>query len=249
MAGPATAQLIEAALGSPSHPLAGWYAALLAATPGLRDFTVAHASKIRKKVRHAGDSGAQRDLRCELAVAGLLAADRRSTLVYEPMAAHHRRGPDFLLRHKGHTALYVEVTRLRRTAAEAQDRSGKLAALVCGKLGQLVAGAANLLVIVSDSGRYSGEEVAGAVRLLRQRADAKDDAFFAFRGLASARELHQQLLLLGGVLVAAPATGHNDHWAQPAARRALPPDLVRALSAWNLAELVGAEADGEAGPP
>lgn len=210
MSAPATAQLIEAALGSPSHPLAGWYTPLLAITPGLREFTAANASKIRKKVRHAVDPAAQRDLRCELATAGLLAADRRSALVYEPLAAQGRRGPDFLLRHKGHTDVYVEVTRLRRAVAENQDRSGKLAALVCGKLGQLVAGAANLLVIVSDSGRYSNEEIAGAIRLLRQRADAKDDAFFAFRGLAGARELQRQLPLLGGVLLAAPSDGHNE---------------------------------------
>lgn len=79
-------ELITAALGNPSHLLVPWYATLLAERPALHDWTAANATKIGKKVRHAGDAEALPDLRCELAVAAAL-IDRRSSLTYEPLAA------------------------------------------------------------------------------------------------------------------------------------------------------------------
>lgn len=232
------AELAAAALGGPAHPLAAWYAALLERRPPLRDWTAANATKIRKKARHAADPAALRDLRCELAVAAAL-AERRSPLVYEPLAATGRRGPDFLLRHKGHTAVYVEVGRLRPPRDEAADPSGRLAALLCGKLGQLVAGAANLLVVVSDGEAYGADAVAATLQGLRRRAVEKDDAYFAFRGLAGARELAQLLPRLSALLAVAPAAPAELLVPHAQARHPLPADLARAAAGWDLAALVG----------
>lgn len=235
-------ELIAAAFGGPAHPLAGWYAALLERTPPLRVFTAAHAAKIRKKARHAGDPGARRDLRCELAVAAAL-ADRRSPLSYEPLAAEGRRGPDFLLRHKGHTSVYVEVSRLRPARSEERDPAGRLAAMLCGKLGQLVAGAANLLVVVSDDGPLGAEEVGAAIQGLRRRAEARDDAYFAFRGVAGARTALQLLPRLSAVLVAAPPAAEDVLCIHTQARHHLPADLARSSVGWGLAGTLGAGAD------
>ncbi len=231
-------ELIAAAFGSEAHPLAGWYAGVLEARPPLRAFTAANATKIRKKTRYARDAESRRDLRCELAVAAAL-ADRRSPLAYEPLAAEGRRGPDFLLRHKGHTELYVEVSRLRPAQGQAHDLAGRLAALLCGKLGQLVAGAANLLVLVSDAGPFSDAEVNATLQGLYRRAEAKDDAYFAFRGLAGARALHQTLPRLSSVLAVAPATPAEALVLHAQARHALPSDLLRAVRQWNLAASIG----------
>lgn len=231
-------ELLAAAFGGPGHPLAGWYGELLADLPPLRAFTAANASKIRKKARHAADAEARRDLRCELAVAAAL-ADRRSPLVYEPLAAAGGRGPDFLLSHKGHTPVYVEVSRMRPARGRAPDPAARLAAVLCGKLEQLAAGAANLLVIVSDDRPYGADEVAATIQGLRRRAEARDDAYFAFRGLAGARALYQTLPRLSGVLVVAPAAPAEALHLPGGARRPLPDELARAAAGWGLAARVG----------
>lgn len=246
-------ELVAAALGGPEHPLAAWYGALLATRAPLHAFVTANAPKIRKKARHASDHEAMRDLRCELAVAAAL-ADRRSPLVYEPLAAVGRRGPDFLLRHKGHSEVYVEVSRLRparshtseATGQRARDPNERLAAVLCGKLSQLIAGSANLLVLVSDDGPFSADEVTAVIQSLRRRAEAKDDAFFAFRGLPGARAALQLLPRLSGVLVVAPpAADMLTLHAQ--ARHPLPADHARAVARWGLGTIIGAPLND--GPP
>ncbi|NTU86066.1 MAG: hypothetical protein HGA45_43185 [Chloroflexales bacterium] len=232
------AALLEATFGSPAHPLAAWYAGLLAEAPPLYTFTAANATKIRKKVRHARTPEAQRDLRCELAVAAAL-IDRRSPLTYEPLAAKGRRGPDFLLRHKGHTDVYVEVSRLRPARGEDHDADRRLAAVLCGKLGQLALGAANLLIVVSDADAYAAADVGAILQGLRRRAEAKDDAYFAFRGLDGAQALHQTLPRLSGVLIVTPAAPAEALFIHQQARHPLPADLARADPAWGLTATIG----------
>lgn len=231
-------ELVAAAFGGPAYPLAGWYAGLLDSSPPLRAFTAANAAKIRKKARQAADAETQRDLCCELAVAAAL-ADRRSPLSYEPLAAEGRRGPDFLLRHKGHTEVYVEVSRLRPARSQERDPDERLAAVLCGKLGQLAPGSANLLVVVSDADPYSAAQVGATLQGLRRRAGAGDDAYFAFRGLAGARALQQLLPRLSGVLVAAPGAPADAMLLHPQGRHALPSDLARAIDSWGLAARIG----------
>lgn len=231
-------QLVVAAFGGPTHPLAPWYATLLAERPTLHDWTLANATKIRKKVRHAGEVEALRDLRCELAVAAAL-VDRRSPLTYEPLAAEGRRGPDFLLRYKGHTEVYVEVSRLRPAQGEERDPAARLAAVLCGKLGQLVAGVANLLVLVSDAGPYTADDLSATLQRLRRRADARDDAYFAFRGLAGARAFHQLLPRLSAVLLVVPVPLADVLCVQAQARHQLPPALARGIATWCLAARIG----------
>jgi hypothetical protein len=243
-------ELVSAAFGSAAHPLAPWYAGLLADAPALRAFAEANAAKIRKKARHARTAEELRDLRCELAVAAAL-ADRRSPLSYEPLAATGRRGPDFLLRHKGHTAIYVEVSRLRPARDEEHDPMGRLAAMVCGKLGQLVAGAANLLIAVSDGDPYTADDVAATIQALRRRADGRDDAFFAFRGLPGARSFTQSLPRLSAVHAVMPAAPAEALFLHPQARHALPVDLARAAAGWAIAQRIGPPLEQpppEAGP-
>lgn len=231
-------ELIAATFSGEAYPLAPWYAALLEASPPLRGFSATNAPKIRKKVRQARTPDEQRDLRCELAVAAAL-MDRRSPLSYEPLVATGRRGPDFLLRYKGHTTVYVEVSRMRPPRSEEPEHAGRVAALLCGKLGQLVAGAANLLVIVSDAGPHPNEEIGAIIQGLRRRAASHDDAFFAFRGLAGARTFTQLLPRLSAVLLVTPAEPAEQLWPLPQARHALPDGLARAIAGWALAATIG----------
>jgi len=239
-------ELVSAAFGAAAHPLAAWYAGMLEDAPPLQSYTAANATKIRKKARHATTPETQRDMRCELAVAAAL-ADRRSPLMYEPLAAKGRRGPDFLLRHKGHTDVYVEVTRLRLARGQDREPTGRLAALLCGKLDQLVAGTANLLVLVSDDGLFSGEHFDATIQELRRRAEANDDAYFAFRWLAGARALRQVLPRLSGMLMVMPAVPTEALCVHQQARHPLPAALARAAPTWGLATRIGPLPDGQ--PP
>jgi hypothetical protein len=234
-------ELLAAAFGSATHPLARWYAPLLA-DGALRAFTADNAAKIRKKVRHAREPEALRDLQCELAVAAAL-ADRRSRMIYEPLAAQARRGPDFLLRHKGHTAVYVEVSRLRSARSATTDPGERLAAVLCGKLDQLASGAANLLVVFSDAGPFDAAASATTLQALRQRAAAKDDAYFAFRGLNGVRAFQQCVPRLSGVLIVAPAIPNDNLYIPSQARHALPSDLVRSAAGWALAARIDPTTD------
>jgi hypothetical protein len=231
-------QLLIAAFGDPSQPLASWFTEPLLRSVPLQQFVANNAKKIRKKVRHAQDSGSVRDLRCELAVAMVL-ADRRSPLNYEPLAATQQRGPDFLLCHKGHTNLYVEVSRMRPSGSEPRATTERLAAIVCGKLAQLAPSAANILVFVSDDQAYSVDEIAATLLQLQQRADATDDAYFAFRGLSTVRMFHQAMPRLSAVHIATPATA-SDVWYFPKmARFRLPADLLRSTARWDLSSKIG----------
>jgi hypothetical protein len=232
-----THELLTTAFGGATHPLALWYAPLLA-DGALRAFTAANATKIRKKVRHAHEAEALRDLQCELAVAAAL-AERRSPLHYEPLAAQGRRGPDFMVCHKGHTDVYVEVARLRPARNAAADPLERLAGVICGKLDQLASSAANLLVMFSDAGPFNADAITATLQALRRRAAAKDDAYFAFRGLNGARAFQHCLPRLSGILLATPAAANDSLYTHPQARHALPPDLVRSIVGWGLAARIG----------
>ena len=90
MAQTTTSQVIDALFGGSDTPFVRWYADLLEGSPLLRAFSLDNRTKIRKKLRTATDAAARRDVQCELAVAALLVADRRSPLAYEPLAAENR---------------------------------------------------------------------------------------------------------------------------------------------------------------
>jgi hypothetical protein len=231
-------QLLIAAFGDLTQPLASWFAEPLAHSVPLQQFTASNAKKIRKKVRHAQDAQSLRDLQCELAVAMVL-VDRRSPLIYEPLAATHQRGPDFLLCHKGHTDLYVEVSRIRPAGTELRDANERLAAIVCGKLNQLASGAANILVLISDDQPYPVEAIAGTLRQLQQRADAADNAYFAFRGLSNSRTFHQTMPRLSAVHIATPTVAINTWHFPKQARFQLPADLLRSTNKWDVSSKVG----------
>jgi hypothetical protein len=240
MAQPTTNELLLALFGRAEHPPAQWYAGVLDCSAPLRAFAWDYRTKIRKKVRNAADSATTRDLRCELAVAALLADDRRHTLTYEPLAAANRRGPDFLLVYKGHTSVYVEVTRIRPRTTAARDPHECLAAAIVGKLAQLANDGANLLVLVNDDEPIAPTVISVVVQRLRRKVEAKDDAYFAFRGLEGSRAFHRQIVRLSGVVLATPADGPQGLAALPGARRSLPPELARAMHAWDLVALLGA---------
>lgn len=210
--------------GAASVDLAAW----LADSARFRAFAERHRDKIRKKLRDAPDDEARRDVRAELSVAHALLADRRIELAFEAYGSD-RGGPDFSVTYRGARAFDLEVTRLRRPPSVASDTR-----VLLTKLRQLPPSVPNAVLIAFDGGDAATLDVAGATRLLRARADAKDEAFFTARGFAGTRAFYERFLRLGAVLgwcEGAADDARASLWVNRSARIPLPDRALRACVA------------------
>ncbi len=212
-------------LGDPGDPIAEELAGWLAASARFRSFADAHRDKIRKKLSHARDADALRDVRAELQVAHLLLADRRIELAYEAYGAR-RGGPDFTATYRGGRSFNVEVTRARGDAGSVAYRGRLLA-----KLRQLPPSVPNALVFAIEGDTTEALDVGAAVRALRARADSRDEAFFTQRGFASARSFYDRFLRLSAVLAWSAHTIGDTRatlWINRSARIPIPDGAARA---------------------
>ena len=164
-------------------------------------------------------------MRTELRVALLMLADRRFDLAFEAYGSG-RVGPDFTVTFRDARLFNLEVTRLRRLPTPASAGSSLLA-----KLRQLPPSAANAVLLAIDGDTAAAIDVDAVVRTLRSRADAKDEPYFARRGLEGSRGFYERFLRLGGVLVwceAAAGDARASLWINRSARIALPERAIRA---------------------
>ena len=209
--------------------LAAEVTAWLSESPRFRAFVDAHRDKIRKKLRTAAsDADALRDVRAELRVAHLLLGDRRIELAFEAHGSG-RGGPDFSVTFRGSPALDLEVTRLRGDPAAATHGGPLLA-----KLRQLPPSVPNVLLIALEGNRADALDVASAVRELRARADAKDEAFFQRRAFDGTRDFYHRFLRLGAVVTwceAGVGDGRVSSWRNGSARIPVPEPALRACLA------------------
>ena len=191
-----------------------------------RTFVTAHQDKIRKKLNTADNEESRLDVRCELLVAYRILLDRRFELAFEAYGAR-QVGPDFTLTFRANQRVNLEVTRLRTTTDAVEAR---LANVIVGKLRQLPRDLANALLVAAS---VTDASLEAATRLLKSHADQKDDAFFARRGLETARDFYAQYLHLGGVFVLDEAArpAHAIFHANREARHPLPREVVAALTA------------------
>lgn len=204
-----------------AREMVGW----LAGSTRFRGFAQAHHDKIRKKLRGAADAESRRDVRAELRVAHQLLADRRIELAYEAYGST-KGGPDFTVTFRLGRSFNLEVTRLRGAMG-----ATAIGAAIGAKLHQLPPSVPNAVLVATNGTGADADEVAAAVRALRARADARDDAFFSTRGLDGSRGFYQRFLRLGGVFVwseAADGDARAAAWMNPSARISLPEPAVRA---------------------
>jgi hypothetical protein len=167
----------------------------------------------------------RRDVRAELLTAHLLLAGRGVELAFEPYGSA-TGGPDFEVR-VGGARLNLEVTRLRGQADDVH-----LAAQLLAKLRQLPPSAPNAVLIATGRPAVDGIDLATVARLIRRRADAKDEAYFLGRGFTGTRDFYQRFLRLGGAyLLAEAGTGsaRATLWTSGSARIPLPPRASRAV--------------------
>jgi hypothetical protein len=199
-------------------------------------FVTANRDKIRKKLTTSDDEESRLDVRSELLVAYLVLADRRFELAFEAYGAR-QLGPDLTATYRANQRFNLEVTRLRTTgdAAEAEPGAGvaRLANVIAGKLRQLPSDLPNALVMTTRGLPLDADALAAATRLLKTRSDTNDDAFFARRGLKTARDFYARYLQLSGVFVVdeASAARGATYWANREARHPLSREVLTALSA------------------
>jgi hypothetical protein len=113
--------------------------------------------------------------------------------------------------------------------SDKQYEISKLIDTVCGKLGQMLAGMINVLLVVVDDGRIDDIDVMTAMARLQERAGRKELEFFARKGFSGAQEFFKYYHRLSGVLVRSPlehgASKHPILWVNTQARRPIPTDL------------------------
>lgn len=232
--------LVAQLCGGDGHPLAPALRDWCLASRPFAGFAGAHASKLRKKLRRAAGEvgpgeldGGLADVRAELAVAAWLLEGRQLTLVYEPPHPAGQRGPDFQAVFRGHSTLYVEVTRLRPADPPDADLAAlKLARVLCDKVGQCRPGAVNLLVAVQPLESVGGEPLPAALAVINrslQPGAAPSAGLPPERVRAFLRQRHQlsAVLLCSFTDTWTPQTVRL--WLNPQARHPLPPALVRDL--------------------
>ena len=197
----------------------------MAGSARFRVFAEAHRDKIWKKLRRASDGEALRDVRAELQAAHLLVADRRIELAFEAYGSG-KAGPDFTVTFRAGQRFNLEVTRLRRVPDATSFGRTLLA-----KLRQLPPSAPNVLLVAIDGSSAEALEVAAATRVLRSRADAKDESFFTDRGFEGTRGFYERYLRLSAALVwceGAAADARASLWTNRSARIPMPERAARA---------------------
>ncbi len=224
----ADSELLAAIFGSETHLLREACAEWIASSRPFRAFLEANAGKIRKKTRQASDVESLRDLLLEIDAAYHLLADRRVALVYERYLADKMRGPDFTVTYKGHIVFNVEVRRLR-----APSQAAKLGEVICEKLRQMPSNAINVLLIGAGPSASVDLDSAATIKLLIQRAEARQADFFIERGYRDARDFLRALQRLSALLLranwgeASPSSAAL--WLNPQASRPLPADAQKLL--------------------
>ena len=190
-------------------------------------FAGEYRSKIRAKLRHAGDDDSRRDLHAELETAALLLRDERFSVEYEKYAAAKQRGPDFTVTFKTHTPFNVEVRRLRAVVDEDNAaRTARLVYVLGDKVRQMPPSIVNLLWLSSD-GPAAEDDLSAAATALRQLAERKADDFFTRRGYESASDFQRAYVRLSGVIWR--WTGEPVVWLNPLARHKAPPEIITAI--------------------
>jgi len=229
-------ELLAHICGDQPHDLAGQLAEWMLASSRFKAFVTTYRDKIRKKIRGARDAEGLRDLLLELETAYMLLQEARFTVEYEKYGLGKARGPDFTVAFKVRILFNLEVTRLRaadggveQRVADKQYAISRFSDAVCGKLGQMLPGMINILLVAPDGDRIASDDVRMAMADLKARAERKDAQFFSRKGFSGAPEFFRQFHQLSGIIVRGLSPWQADTrpilWANAQAKQPIPPDL------------------------
>jgi hypothetical protein len=208
------------------EPMAGW----LGSSRRFAAFVTAFQNKIRKKLRTTQDPENLLDLRLELETAYLLLQERSLSLVYEPELSKRTRGPDFAVTFTTSMTFMLEVTRLQ---ADPEGTAGaRLADTIAGKLGQLLPGRGNVLLVCVEAADGAAIDLRALMLGLQQRAERNDPVLLQRHGFRDRADFFRYYQRLTEVLLRGPgfeATRSIEAWINPQARHPLPGRVRSAL--------------------
>lgn len=207
-----------------SRALAGW----VTGSRRFQAFVEAHRTKIRKKLRAGAATGSMTGVLLELEVASRFVEDRRCLVEYERYGQGRVRSPDLTVTFRTRTTVHLEVTQLQAPAPApdgARDWESKLIGVVCHKLGQLVPEEINVLVIASKEGALTRDDVAGAMRRLKERVERRDTELLTRFGYADPAAFFKAFQWLSGIV---PWKG-GGVWVNPQTRRQVPAEIIALL--------------------
>jgi hypothetical protein len=212
------------------HRLAGPMETWLASSRRFTAFVATARDKIRKKIRVTQDPETLRDLQLELETAYLLLQEQRLSLVYEPPNCGQDRCPDFAVTFTTSLTFMVEVTRVRGNQTSAFNE--RITDSICSKLGQLLRGQSNILIVGVDVALPTQSDFHGSI--LRVQQQAEHDALFwqryRFRDRADFFNHFQRLsevILRGSQL---QSGGSIVQWVNPQGKYPLPSKVRTALT-------------------
>lgn len=206
-------ELLPQLVDDDPHGLTPLFRQWMVTSRRFRTFAETYQTKIRAKLRSAGDEEALQDLLFELAIARWLLQEKRFQLAYEQQPVRTAPGPDFTVTFTTKTSFHVEVTRIR-TSAPAEDStaspielySNKLLQVILGKLMQVRSGAANLLLIGVAPAFVAGVDLDALVKQMKQRIANSDPAFLTRHRLQTSSEFFKRYHALSGILLYVSAT-------------------------------------------
>lgn len=187
----------------------------LMASRRFRAFAESYQSKIRAKLRTAGDEEALQDLLFELTIARWLLQEKRLQVAYELQPVRTAPGPDFTVTFTTKSIFHVEVTRIRppvpaerTTPVSSTLDPQKLLYVILGKLTQIKPAAANLLLIGLPADAVTGVTLDEVMKQMKQRITGNDATFLARSRLRTPGEFFKQVHALSGILLygVAPST-------------------------------------------
>lgn len=191
-------------------------------------FVTEHLTKVRKKLRTAGDQEGALDVLYELEVAYRVVSVKANGVAYEPFAGAKERGPDFAVTFNGRPWLLLEVTRLGGEAAGTPQRVARAVTL---KLRQLRPEGPNVVLVGVTGAGPSEEEVATAMTATARDAETADDSFFSRLGVRDRKAFFQYYERLAAVMVrtGSVAGAAVTPWFNPRARRQVETRGLQAL--------------------
>ncbi len=234
-------ELLLQVVGDDPHTLAPLLRQWMATSRRFRAFAEQYQTKIRSKLRSPTDRESLQDLLLELEIARWLLQEKRFQVIYEGLGLRNSPAPDFTVHFTTKTLFHVEVTRIHANTGEQESDARKVLYVILGKLGQLKAGASNLLMIGLASDRVASLTVAESMKYLKRQIELGDPALLARGQFATPAAFFKQYRALSGILfytlphspphssLAVSATAATLLWLNPDAIYPLLPQIQTSL--------------------
>ena len=193
-------------------------------------FLVEYRAKVRKKLHLARTPENLQSLLLELDIARHFVEDSRCQVEYEKYGQGKERTPDLTVTFRTRTCFNLEANsaykwRMRRQKSDWRS----LIRIVCDKLGQSVPQMFNCLVVATQGGYLTEDEVNAAMKSLKRRVEQRDNELLSRVAFNDPTEFYKQFQWLNGIVLCSASEQQGSPqtivWTNAQSRHPLPPDI------------------------